>query len=292
VLAGVAAVESRFGQDMGPSSAGAIGYGQFLPATWAAYGAGGNPWDYHDALPAMARYLCAMVAEFGIGRSAQDALAHALFYYNHARAVAFDPQDASVHDVLARAATYAGPTAAAVSGGGLAPGWASRPALNQYDCRNYRSMAACLGWRDAACSAAALDWLLGAYGVRLGGIDEAIALIGPTTGISTAVGLLDGSGSALARALGAEGLHPRNARLHSTSELRAWLEAGPLALDGHAWFGVGHWFVTIASDDGGLFIRDSRGHDTPYLSWTQLYGTVGWSDWVIGLASIGGGPPP
>src|SRR5438309_5793770 len=74
VLAGVAGVESTFGKNMGPSSAGAIGYGQFMPATWAAYGAGGNAWDYHDALPAMDRYLCAMVAEFDIGRSAEDAL--------------------------------------------------------------------------------------------------------------------------------------------------------------------------------------------------------------------------
>src|SRR5207245_2779215 len=73
VLAGVAGVESSFGKNMGPSSAGAIGYGQFLPATWAAYGAGGNAWDYHDALPAMDRYLCAMLAEFGLGRSAERA---------------------------------------------------------------------------------------------------------------------------------------------------------------------------------------------------------------------------
>ena len=189
VLAGVAGVESAFGTNMGPSSTGAIGYGQFMPATWTAYGAGGNPWDYHDALPAMDRYLCAMVAEFGIGRSAEDALARALFYYNHARSVRFDPNDSYVHDVLARAAAYAGPlTTTEISTGGLTAGWASRPALDQYDCRNYHSAAACLSWRDAACSAAALDWLLGAYGVRLAGIDDAIALIGPNTGISTAVG--------------------------------------------------------------------------------------------------------
>ena len=292
VLAGVAGVESAFGKNMGPSSAGAIGYGQFMPATWAAYGAGGNAWDYHDALPAMDRYLCAMVAEFGIGRSAEDALARALFYYNHARGVRFDPNDSYVHDVLARAASYAGsPVATGADGGGLVAGWASRPALDQYDCRNYRSAAACLTWRDAACSAAALDWLLGAYGVHLAGIDEAIALIGPTTGISTSVGLLDSRGPALVRALAAEGLHPRNARLRSTGELRAWLAAGPLALDGHAWFGVGHWFVAISSDDGGLFTRDSSGHDTTYLSWARLYGEVGWSGWAVGVEPAGGGGP-
>src|SRR5918912_2750652 len=34
VLDGVAGVESAFGTNMGPSSAGAIGYGQFMPAPW------------------------------------------------------------------------------------------------------------------------------------------------------------------------------------------------------------------------------------------------------------------
>src|SRR5207253_8320259 len=201
--------------------------------------------------------------------------------YNHTRGVRFDPNDSYVHDVLARAAAYAGPQVTMAAGGdALATGWTSRPALNQYDCRNYRSAATCRSWRDAACSAAALDWLLGAYGVHLAGIDHAIALIGPNTGISMSVGLLDSRGSALAWALAAEGLHPRNARLRSTSELRAWLAAGPLALDGHAWFGVGHWFVAVASDDSGIFTRDSSGHDTTYLSWARLYGEVGWSGWA------------
>src|SRR5918912_631750 len=157
-LPGVGGVESAFGANMVPSSAGAIGYGQFMPATWAAYGAGGNAWDYHDALPAMDRFLCAMVAEFGLGRSPEEALQRALFYYNHARSVRFDPNDSYVHDVLARAAAYAGPTVATGADvGGLVAGWAGRPALDQYDCRNYRSAAACLTWQDAACSAAALD---------------------------------------------------------------------------------------------------------------------------------------
>ena len=54
ILAAIAKVESGFGQNMATSSAGAIGYGQFLPSTWVGYGNGGNPYDYHDALPAMA----------------------------------------------------------------------------------------------------------------------------------------------------------------------------------------------------------------------------------------------
>ena len=61
---------------MGPSSAGAIGYGQFLPSSWVEFGNGGNPYDYHDALPAMARYLVA----FG----APSNMRQAIFAYNHA----------------------------------------------------------------------------------------------------------------------------------------------------------------------------------------------------------------
>jgi NlpC/P60 family protein/transglycosylase-like protein with SLT domain len=75
VLAAVAKVESGFGQNMATSSAGAIGYGQFLPSTWASYSNGGNPYDYHDALPTMARYLCAS--------GAPGDLRAAIFAYNH-----------------------------------------------------------------------------------------------------------------------------------------------------------------------------------------------------------------
>jgi hypothetical protein len=292
VLAGVAAVESRFGANMGPSSAGAVGYGQFMPPTWAAYGSG-NPSDYRAALPAMDRYLCAMVAEFGVGRSPEEALRRALFYYNHASTAAYDPNDAYVRDVLARSAAYAGPSFmdGARATGGLVQGWANRAALNQYDCGNYRQPAVCVTWRDAACSAAALDWLLAAYGVHLGGIDDAITLIGPGTGISTRVGLLDSSGSRLAAAETASGLVPRRDRLGSTAELRTWLDQGPLLLDGHRWFGVGHWFVAIASDDGGIYTRDSSGHDTRYLAWTRLYGEVGWSGWAVGARTAEEVPP-
>src|SRR5438309_5242938 len=49
--------------------------------------------------------------------------------------------------------------------------------------------------------AVALYWLLGAYGQQLGSLDDAIALIGPGTSISTRLGLLDARGPALARAL-------------------------------------------------------------------------------------------
>ena len=69
VLAAIARLESGFGRNMATSSAGAIGYGQFLPATWAAYGRGGDPYDYRDALPAMARFLCALGAGTNLERA-------------------------------------------------------------------------------------------------------------------------------------------------------------------------------------------------------------------------------
>jgi len=77
ILAAVARVESDFGRNMATSSAGAIGYGQFEPGTWTTYGNGGNPYDYHDTLPAMARYLCAS--------GAPGDMRAALFAYNHAQ---------------------------------------------------------------------------------------------------------------------------------------------------------------------------------------------------------------
>jgi hypothetical protein len=175
---------------------------------------------------------------------------------------------------------------------GLLPGWANRGPLNQYDRRNYRSDQSWRTWRDADCSAAALNWLLGAYGQPLGSIDDAITLIGPGTSLSTQLGLLDARGPALARALAARGLRPRvpldrdgrSRPLGSISELEAWLDQGPLLMDGARWFGEGHWFVGIGHDRGGVWIRDSSGWDTRYLSWSRLYGEVGFSGWVVGVA--------
>jgi len=59
LLAAIASVESGFGQNMATSWAGAIGYGQFMPPSWEAFGQGGDPYDYRDVIPAMARYLLA-----------------------------------------------------------------------------------------------------------------------------------------------------------------------------------------------------------------------------------------
>lgn len=63
ILAGLTEVESRFGRDMGPSSAGAVGWTQFLPSTWATFGTDANgdgkadPANAADAIFSTARYL-------------------------------------------------------------------------------------------------------------------------------------------------------------------------------------------------------------------------------------------
>jgi hypothetical protein len=171
---------------------------------------------------------------------------------------------------------------------GLIAGWADRGPLNQYARSNYRTDASWLTWRNADCSAAALDWLLGAYGQQLGSLDDAIGLVGPGTGLSPSLGLLDARGPALAHALAAHGLQPRTPGqrpLGSIAELEAWLNRGPLLMDGARWFGEGHWFVGIGYDAGGIHIRDSSGWDTRYLSWSRLYGEVGFSGWVVGVAA-------
>jgi hypothetical protein len=76
LLAGISRVESDFGRNMATSSAGAVGYGQFLPSSWEAFGNDGNVYDYRAALPAIAAYLC----KSGLTRDPRAAL----FAYNHA----------------------------------------------------------------------------------------------------------------------------------------------------------------------------------------------------------------
>jgi hypothetical protein len=101
VLAAIGQIESNDGQNMGPSSAGALGPMQFMPATWAAWGIDGfgqtgppNVMNPYDAVPAAARLLCADGAAAG-GQS----LYNAIFGYNHA--------DWYVREVLSLAAEYA-----------------------------------------------------------------------------------------------------------------------------------------------------------------------------------------
>lgn len=87
VLAAIGQIESADGQNVGPSSAGALGPMQFIPATWArwgidAFGETGPPnvMDPYDAVPSAAEYLCANGAALG-GAS----LYSAVFAYNHAK---------------------------------------------------------------------------------------------------------------------------------------------------------------------------------------------------------------
>jgi cell wall-associated NlpC family hydrolase len=81
ILAAISKVESGFGANMGPSAAGAVGYCQFLPATWSAYGVDGDgdgiadPYNYRDCIPAMGRYLMA--------NGAPPDMRRAIFAYNH-----------------------------------------------------------------------------------------------------------------------------------------------------------------------------------------------------------------
>ena len=74
VLAAVNLVESQFGRLRNESVSGAQGPMQFMPATWEAYGMGGNPRDPRDAIMGAANYLRAS----GAPRS----YARALYAYN------------------------------------------------------------------------------------------------------------------------------------------------------------------------------------------------------------------
>ena len=65
--------------------------------------------------------------------------------------------------------------------------------------------------------------------------------------------------------------------MRSIGELEASLDRGPRALDGARWFGEGHWFVATGYDQNGIYIRDSSGWGTRYLTWSRLYGEVGFS---------------
>jgi hypothetical protein len=74
-LAAVHLVETRMGRIRGTSTAGAQGPMQFLPSTWARWGAGGDINDPHDAIMAAGRYLAASGAPADLHR--------ALYAYNH-----------------------------------------------------------------------------------------------------------------------------------------------------------------------------------------------------------------
>jgi len=93
VLAAINEIETNYGRNLNVSSAGAVGWMQFMPASWKAYGVDANgdgkrdPHNPVDAIFAAARYLKAAGAE--------EDLRKAIFAYNHA--------DWYVNSVLMRA---------------------------------------------------------------------------------------------------------------------------------------------------------------------------------------------
>jgi Transglycosylase SLT domain len=96
VLAAINGIETAFGTNLNISSAGAVGWMQFMPETWAGYGVDANgdgvadPYDPEDAIHAAANYLRAS--------GAPTDWYNAVFAYNHA--------DWYVAEVLANAQCY------------------------------------------------------------------------------------------------------------------------------------------------------------------------------------------
>jgi hypothetical protein len=82
VLAGINEIETDYGRNLNVSSAGALGWMQFMPSTWKQYGVDANhdgkkdPFNPVDAIFAAARYLKAAGADSDIRQ--------AIFAYNHA----------------------------------------------------------------------------------------------------------------------------------------------------------------------------------------------------------------
>ncbi|MFA4929374.1 MAG: lytic murein transglycosylase [Patulibacter sp.] len=93
ILAAINEIETDYGRNLNISSAGAQGWMQFMPATWAQYGLDANgddkadPYNPVDAIFSAARYLKAAGSDTDIRK--------AIFAYNHA--------DWYVNSVLARA---------------------------------------------------------------------------------------------------------------------------------------------------------------------------------------------
>ncbi|HSD81364.1 MAG TPA: lytic transglycosylase domain-containing protein, partial [Solirubrobacteraceae bacterium] len=98
ILAAINEIETDYGRNLNVSTAGAVGWMQFLPSTWKMYGVDANndgredPYNPVDAIFAAARYLKAAGAEQDISR--------AIFAYNHA--------DWYVQSVLLRARLIGG----------------------------------------------------------------------------------------------------------------------------------------------------------------------------------------
>jgi murein DD-endopeptidase MepM/ murein hydrolase activator NlpD len=98
VLAAINEIETNYGRNLSVSSAGALGWMQFMPSSWAMYGVDANgdgvkdPYNPVDAIFAAARYLKAAGSDTD--------LSQAIFAYNHA--------DWYVESVLLRARVIGG----------------------------------------------------------------------------------------------------------------------------------------------------------------------------------------
>jgi hypothetical protein len=98
VLAAINEIETDYGRNLNVSSAGAVGWMQFLPSSWRTYGVDANqdgqkdPYNPVDAIFAAGRYLRAAAGDSNVRR--------AIFAYNHA--------DWYVDSVLMRARLIAG----------------------------------------------------------------------------------------------------------------------------------------------------------------------------------------
>jgi transglycosylase-like protein with SLT domain len=119
VLAAINEIETAFGTNLNVSSAGAVGWMQFMPETWAGYGVDANgdgvadPYNPEDAVFAAANYLSA-------SGFPQDVYG-AIFAYNHA--------DWYVAEVLANAGCYSG------LGNAVAAAFDLTPKLRVLSCR-------------------------------------------------------------------------------------------------------------------------------------------------------------
>ena len=83
ILAAINEIETDYGRNLNVSTAGALGWMQFIPSTWKQYGVDANndgkkdPYNPVDAIFGAARYLKAAGAEKDISK--------AIFAYNHAQ---------------------------------------------------------------------------------------------------------------------------------------------------------------------------------------------------------------
>ncbi len=150
VLAGINLVETAFGTNTNVSSAGAIGWMQFMPETWESYGVDANgdgtrdPYDPEDAIFAAASYLSAA----GMPADTYGAI----YSYNHA--------DWYVAEVLSNAECFQ------QMGGAVATAFNLAPKLEVLECDAAKS------WRKRippeyleAFESAAARYGLGEHGV-------------------------------------------------------------------------------------------------------------------------------